>query len=296
MSEVELICDDRNLCGEGPLWDYVNQRLIWNDCSSSLLYEYTPGNRRRVLNRGLMIACESLNIDGRLVVAGAEGLCLWTNQDQVVVLIREYASEQLNFNDMIASPAGGIYAGTCYWDGSAMTRTGTLYHIAPDGSVAIVDDGFLLANGLGFSPDGRTLYFTDSAARTIYAYDVASGRPDLTRKRVFVRVSSDEGIPDGLTVDSAGFVYSAQWYGGQVVRYDPQGRVERRILMPVKQVSSVALGGKDLCELFITSAADPWPSPLAPPSYEAVTPNVGGGLYRVRTDTPGLHEHLARLA
>jgi D-xylonolactonase len=174
-----------------------------------------------------------------------------------------------------------------------MSKHGKLFHVAPDGAVKIVDDRIELANGLGFSPDGRTLYFADSAARTIWAYDVNPRVASLSKKRVFVRVGDDEGIPDGLTVDAAGYVYSAQWYGGQVIRYDPDGTVERRIEMPVTQVSSVALGGPDFCDLYITTAGEHWNSPLAPGGY-SYDADAGGGLYRVRVETPGVAEHMAK--
>jgi sugar lactone lactonase YvrE len=154
-----------------------------------------------------------------------------------------------------------------------------------------VAEGIELANGLGFSRDNRTLYFTDSAARTIYAYDVRPDSGELSNRRVFARVPGDEGLPDGLTVDDEDHVWSAQWYGAQVVRYDPDGKVERRIPMPVTQVSSVAFGGEDLTDLYITSAADPWPSRLAPPGYDFAAPNVGGSLYRLRGEIRGKLEH-----
>ena len=300
MPEIELVCDDNNLCGEGPLWDAARGRLIWNDCASSLLYEHMPETgRRRVISSGLMIACAALNRDGRLVVAGSGGLHLWSRQDEFVTMLSEHGGEPLIFNDMIAEPTGGIYAGTIYWDAHGMIRPGKLYHIVADAGgragarAQVVDDAIPFANGLAFSPDDRTLYFTDSAARTIYAYDMTPGDPELRRKRVFVRVGDDEGIPDGLTVDVDGFVYSAQWYGGQVVRYDPQGRIERRIRLPVTQVSSLAFGGADLRDLYITTAAEPWPSSLAPSGYDFKAGNTGGGLYRVRMETPGRHEHFA---
>jgi D-xylonolactonase len=118
---------------------------------------------------------------------------------------------------------------------------------------------------------------------------------DLQGRKVFVKVPSDEGIPDGLTVDREGFVWSAQWYGSQVVRYAPDGSVERRIRLPVPQVSSVAFGGQDLADLYITTAADPWPSRLAPPGFDPGAPEMGGSLYRLQPGVRGKPEHLARI-
>lgn len=157
----------------------------------------------------------------------------------------------------------------------------------------MVDEEIEMSNGLGLSPDDGTLYFADSAARRIFAYDVQSDG-GLQNKRVLVQVPREEGLPDGLTVDAQGFVWSAQWYGGQVVRYDPDGRVERRLALPVTQVSSVAFGGDDLTELFITTAGALWRGPLTPPGFDFDAP-PGGNLYRLRLDIAGKPEHRTEL-
>ena len=195
-------------------------------------------------------------------------------------------------NDMVAGPGGRIYFGTTHW-GDDMIRPGSLYMLNELNKLTKLDEGIELANGLGFSPDDRTLYFADSAARRIYAYDLSTSDGTVSRRRVFVQATGDEGLPDGLTVDAEGFVWSAQWYGGQLVRYDPEGRVERRVAMPVRQVSSLAFGGHDLDELYVTSAGEAWPSRLSPPAWQASAPQ-GGALYRLRVGVRGRREHVRR--
>ncbi len=295
-TEVEVVAEDHNLCGEAPIWDGARQRLIWADISSSRVYQLFPASReKQIISRNLMVAGIALNRDGALIFAGSTGLHHWNAQDDHQVIVANHAGESLFFNDIIADSAGRLYAGTVYWGARGMEKTGKLYRIDPDGSVQIVADGIEMSNGLGFSPDNTTLYYADTSARRIFAYDVDLRTGALSRKRTLVQVPSDEGIPDGLTVDSQGFVWSAQWYGSQVVRYDPDGKVERRIAMPVKQVSSVAFGGKDFSDLYVTSAAESWPSPLAPPGYDFQAPNIGGSLYRVRLEIQGRPEHQANL-
>lgn len=294
---LEIIAQDNNLCGEAPIWDAARQRLLWNDLSSSLVFQLTyNGNIKTTLSHNLMVAGIALNRPGDLVFAGATGLHVWHGQDDYQTIVAEHEGETLYFNDILADPQGRIYAGTLYWDERAMQRPGKLYLIDPDGSIRIVDEGIELANGLGLSPDNRTLYFADSSARRIYAYDVNPASGDLSHKRIFVQVPQSEGMPDGLTVDAAGFIWSAQWYGSQVVRYDPEGNVERRIEMPVAQVTSVAFGGPDLTELYITSAADSWPAwpnPYAPPGYDPQQVALGGSLYRLHPEIQGKPEHQA---
>jgi D-xylonolactonase len=293
---IEVIASDNNRCGEAPLWDAAHGRLIWTDNETNTVYEIVPaGGTRRILSTGLMVAGIALNRDGRMVFAGCTGLHLWRGQDDCRTVVAELAGRQLLFNDIVADPRGRVYAGTLYWGSNGMERAGQLYLIDTNGSIRQVDDGIELSNGLGFSPDQSTLYYADSSIRRIYAYDVNPATGDLAHRRVFVQVPGDEGIPDGLTVDADGFVWSAQWYGAQVVRYDPEGKVERRIKMPCKQVSSVAFGGKDLNELYITSAGASWQSRYAPPGYDFGASDIGGSLYRVRLEIQGRLEHQAGL-
>ena len=177
-----------------------------------------------------------------------------------------------------------------------MEKRGKLYLIHPDGVVGIVDEGIELANGLAFSSDGRTMYFVDSAARRVYAYDVDQGDGTLGSRRVFAQFSREEGLPDGMTVDAEGHVWCAMWYGGCVVRLDLEGRVQRRIRIPAIQVSSVAFGGEGLDELYVTTAGEAWPSELAPVGYRADAAGQGGGLYRLRLNgVRGRAEHVVEL-
>lgn len=286
---LEIVAQDGNLCGEAPIWDALAQRLLWVDLGNNLVYEHAAG-KTRVLHRGLMVSGLALAADGGLLFAGATGIHHRDPHGAIQPMLADF------FNDILPDSRGRLYAGTLHWGADGLERPGELHLLDPSGTARVVDDGIELANGLGFSPDDRTLYFADSARRVIYAYDVDPPTGSLSRRRVFVRVPGDEGLPDGLTVDREGFVWCAQWYGSQVVRYDPDGRVERRIPMPVRQISSCIFGGPDLTDLYITTAADPWPSPLAPPGYDPRAPNQGGSLYRLRTDVQGRPDYRAALS
>ena len=292
-AELEIIADDGNVVGEGPIWDGQRQRLLWTDIESGLVYQIEAAGEKSIVNRDLIVGCVGLNNDGRLILAGRTGVWLWQGQDDYKTLLTEFEGEALNFNDGIIGPNSRLYAGTVYWGENGKEKSGKLYLIEGDGSAKVVVDDVDLSNGLGFSPDDRTLYYTDTTVRKIYAFDVDEGSGELSNKRVFVTVPDDEGIPDGMTVDAEGFVWSAQWYGSQVVRYDPDGAVERRIAMPVQQISCVMFGGPDLTDLYITSAAYSWSSDVAPPGYDFDAPNIGGALYRLRGDVQGRPEHVA---
>jgi D-xylonolactonase len=198
-------------------------------------------------------------------------------------------------NDCVGDQFGRLISGSCFYSPNERYEMGKLIQIDNHGKPRILDEGFHLSNGLGFSPDGETLYFADSAARRIYAYDYDQSLGSVRRRRTLVEVPATEGLPDGLAVDAEGFIWSAQWYGGCVVRYDPDGRVERRLEVPAKQTTSIAFGGDDLEDIFVTSAAKPGPLPIMPPGYDLYSGYIGGRLYRTSLGIQGKAEYQARI-
>ena len=111
-----------------------------------------------------------------------------------------------------------------------------------------------VSNGIGWSLDGKSMYYTDSPAKVIYAYDFDPLTGDIANRRPFIHTPDEEGFPDGLIVDSQGFIWSARWGGWKINRYDPTGKLERVISVPVEFPSSCVFGGEDLTDLYITSA------------------------------------------
>jgi D-xylonolactonase len=232
---------------------------------------------------------------GGFVIASNSGIWFWDGADQLKLIADTADGSKCQMNDAIADPEGRLFAGSWFYNPAGDYELGKLIRVDTDGTAHVVDEGFHLANGLAFSPDASLLYFTDSAARRIYAYDYDRKRGGVRNRRVLVQVRDDEGLPDGLTVDAEGFLWSAQWYGSCVVRYDPDGKEERRIKTPAKQTSSVMFGGADLTDLFITSAAKSEPMPIMPKGYDATSGNFGGQLYRINLGIPGKEEHRTRL-
>lgn len=158
-----------------------------------------------------------------------------------------------------------------------------------------MEEGIGLSNGLGFSPDCGTLYYTDSVARIIYSYDYHRADGSVRNRREFIRLSTTEGIPDGMTVDSEGFVWSAHWFGGCIVRYDPDGKEQRRIHLPATQTSSLTFGGPDLTDIFVTSAHLTDALSLAPALYRPESSNRGGQMYRMNLGIRGKEEYKAKI-
>jgi sugar lactone lactonase YvrE len=294
MPELTVIADYGDLCGEGPIWDVSRKRLYWTDITGQKFYCYDWTSRQhRLVRAGFEVGGAAFNRPGGFVVANSSGCWLWEEAGEPRLIAEQADGHKCQLNDCIADPAGRFLAGSVFYDPSKNYPLGCLIRIDRDGTAHVIDEGIHLANGLGFSSDAKTLYLTDSAARTIYAYDYDAAQGTVRNRRVFVKVPATSGLPDGLTVDAEDFVWSAEWYGGRVVRYDPDGKIERTIATPAKQTSSLAFGGPDLTDIFITSAAKSEPMPIMPPGYDPNTGNFGGALYHINLGIQGKAEFLA---
>ena len=291
MANFSVVADYDDQCGEGPVWDAGHQTLYWTDCVGARFYRYNPAARvHTIIKSGLNINSFAMNQDGGFVICDGSGIWLWNGSADPQLIVSEADGAKLQLNDSIADPKGRLLAGSTFYDPQGNYPLGKLFVLETDGSARVLDEGIHMSNGLGFSPDCRTLYFTDSAARCIFAYDydVASG--NAKNRRVFVQVPLTSGLPDGLTVDADGFVWSAEWYGSCIVRYDPNGKVERRIETPAKQTSSLAFGGPDLTDMFITSAGKSEALPIMPPNYDPHSGYFGGKLFHTNLGIPGKAE------
>ena len=285
--EIEMIADFKCRVGEGPVWDPKRQVLDWTDIQTGRMFEFDPATgESRKIYQGEYIGGYANNKQGGKLMASWSGIGLWREGEDISYIHQGlYRGRNMQFNDVSASPAGQLYAGT-YYDGDP---PGTLYRFDPDGSINLIEDNVRISNGIGYSPDLSTIYFIDSPTRKVSAYDLDAKSGDWSNKRTLVTLGDNEGIPDGMTVDGEGFLWVATWGGGCVIRFDPDGKEERRIHFPATQTSSAMFGGKDLNELYVTTA---WQGTgEAPAGFEPVgydfSAHRGGALYRVKLDIPG---------
>jgi len=168
---------------------------------------------------------------------------------------------------------------------SSPEHPGTLYRLDPDGSIRPVEWNVGTSNGLGFTPDGRGLYYTDTGARVIYLYDYSPETGEISHRRVFLRLGPDDpGGPDGMTVDAEGYVWSARWNGGALYRYAPDGREVLRVPFPARKVSSVTFGGADYTDIYVTTALR---------EDRSVEGPGAGALFRLRAGVRGVPEFLS---
>jgi len=297
MEQVEAIADYGDLCGESPLWDARAEALYWTDITGRRVYRYLWSKKRHeLLQSGTEVAGLALLDSGGFVVTNSNGIWLWDGKEEWQLVADSAEGKKCVLNDCVADPQGRLFTGSCFFEPNDNYERGCLFRVDTDGSVHVVDEGILLSNGLGFSPDESTLYYADSAARRIYAYDYRRSDGSVGNRRILAQVPKEEGVPDGLTVDVDGFIWCAQWFGAGVVRYRPDGTVERRVHVPALQTSSLMFGGPDLNEVFVTSAGQREAETLAPSGYDPSSMLVGGPLFHLRTNIRGKEEYRARLA
>ena len=222
--KVEKLAAENALVGEGPMWDVDSQTLYWIDIQGGRFWNFDPATgENKLLHNSYNIAGVGRNKSGGLTVGTWEGVQLWNSDDDFVWLHQgEIEGNPIKLNDVMPGPGGSLFGGSGHLDSCAVFRFNT------DGSVDIVDEGLELCNGMGFSPDLTTFYSTDSPKHEIYKWDHNPNTGEISNKRVIATIPSDWGIPDGMTVDAEGFVWSAIWYGGMVVRLDPDGNLPHR--------------------------------------------------------------------
>lgn len=251
MSEVEHILDVQHRLGEGPRWNIDEQALYWVDIENDSFYRYYPGDGTfEGVGVGQPVGALAFRETGGLVLALRDGLAFWDFEHNRLEFVSdvEAEKEEARFNDGAVDPEGRFWAGTLTHDGNA---TSSLYRLDPDRSVHKMADGLMISNGIGWSPDRKTMYHTDTPRGSIYAYDYDAATGNIENRREFVHV---DGFPDGLTVDAEGYVWSAFWDGWKIVRYDPEGKQEREVRLPVSNVTACTFGGPDLTDLYITTA------------------------------------------
>jgi sugar lactone lactonase YvrE len=287
-SSIERVLASQNKLGEGPIWNPGEQALYWLDIHQKWVERYEPasGLHNTVL-MDLSVTVLGMRSSGGFVFASDRGFGFWDGLSRKVSLVgHPEADKPFNrFNDGRVDPGGRFWAGTMYEGPATDTPTeGRLYRLDPDHSVRLMESGLTICNGIGWSPDHRTMYFTDTLRRVIYAYDYDRASGSLANRRPFILAGEEDGYPDGLTVDSQGFLWVAFWGGWKVSRFDSQGRLERSLRLPVECPTSVAFGGKDLNELYITSA---W---TALSEEQRRAQPEAGDLFRVQLEIHGLPE------
>jgi len=272
---VELLVDKQNVLGEGPLWDVEEQRLYWIDSLGREVFRAREDGshfeRRPVPGD---IGSLAVRKSGGLVLSLSDGFYFFdfdTGKSEKI-LDPEPDLPQTRINDGKVDKRGRFIAGTM--ERTEKQAIAGLYRLDPDLSCHKLEGDIMVSNGPCWSPDGKTFYFTDSWSGYIAAYDYDLDTGHISNKRKFASTKERPGAPDGSTVDSEGYLWNAQCYGGYVVRYSPDGKVDRILEFPIRKVTSVMFGGKKLDVLYVTTMGKAG-------EQFAPTQLKGGGLFAI---------------
>lgn len=252
---LENVLAARARLGEGPIWDSSHKLLYWVDIYNHRVHQFNPATGQDLFfDVGDVVGCIALAGANRLIMAQRDRLAFLNTQTGVVTPVVQVEANMPDnrFNDGKCDPQGRFWFGSMC---SVAKADGSLYRYDHDGSLHVMETGLTISNGLGWSPDTKTFYLTDSPVQKIYAYDFDYLTGDISNRRVFVDLTGECFVPDGLAVDAEGYVWSAMYDGWCVIRYNPLGKEVLQVKLPVQRPTSCCFGGEDLRSFYITSAS-----------------------------------------
>jgi sugar lactone lactonase YvrE len=258
LGEATAVLDRHDVLGEGPAWDAANERLVWCDINGLRIHElrrdgdsWSAGASWTMPDRPGAVVPRR---EGGLIAMVGHEFCVLGDDGS----LEPFAAVDLNgaparFNDCKVDPRGRLLAGTMVLD---LSQPGQLVRLDPDGSITTLLSDIELSNGLDWSPDGATFYFTDTPTLGIDAFDYDLDAGTISNRRRVVTIERGEGAPDGMCVDDEGCIWTATLYSRAVRRYSPEGELLGIVETAAHQVSSCAFGGADGGELFITTIGE----------------------------------------
>jgi len=273
----------QNIIGEGPLWNWREQAIYWIDIDGKKVQRYYPDSKvYESFDMPIKVCLMAFRKKGGMIFGAEDGFYFWDSKTQKMDFIThpEKGKKEARFNDGKVDRSGRLWAGTMTFEGA----TSSLYRMDADLSVNKMVSEVTIANGVGWSPDNKTMYFVDSIRYVINAFDYDLDTGEISNQRPFVQMDAEFGIPDGLTVDSEGYVWCAIYGAWKVMRYDPSGKVAAEIKMPVSKPSSCMFGGKNLNNLYVTSISE------GLSETDLADQPMAGDLFMIKTDVKGLPE------
>ena len=275
--QPQLILDAKATLGEGPAWDSKTQTLYWLDILEKRIYAGT----RILAELDDFVGCLAPRRNGNLLVGKRFSFVdLEPATGQVTVLASVSEPSENRFNDGKCDPAGRFLAGSM--DMNEKDASGALYSFDGKGVTRLLE-GIRISNGLAWSVNHKTFYYIDTPTRQVQAFDYDLDSGAVANPRIAVTIPASLGWPDGMTSDSQGNLWIAMWGGAQVTKWNPHtGQLLEQIPVPALQPSSCVFGGKNMNELFITSACKDMDD-AALTKYP-----LSGGVFRVETNVEGM--------
>jgi sugar lactone lactonase YvrE len=280
---AEPILEANAVLGEGSLWDPRNNCLYWVDILDRMVNIYDPvtGTNRAIevpQDVGTVVSDSA----GNLMLALRDGFARLDIDTGDVVMVAEQKAEGIRFNDGKCDPAGRFWAGTMAYD---MTDgAAALYCLDTNFTVRQMIDDVTISNGLVWTSDARDFYYIDTPTFEVAAFDYDIDTGNISNRRVVIKFDQSMGRPDGMTIDEEDMVWIAHWDGGRVTRWDPKtGKMLETIEVPgARLVTSCAMGGPDLNELYITTAS------VDLNEEKRKSQPLAGSLFRVQVDVKGV--------
>ncbi|WP_010140326.1 SMP-30/gluconolactonase/LRE family protein [Oceanicola sp. S124] len=254
---VELVQKVDAQLGETPLWDATRGLLWWIDIEQPTLWQLDPasGAAEAEAHPGTYLGSIAMTRSGGLLAARDLTLVhrrAQTRDWRPFASVPGEAMPATRLNDGRVDANGSLWIGTM--DNGLSQGLGGLYRVDPDGTMTRMLDDVIVSNGIAFAPDGRSMYFTDTRRHVTWRLGLDETGREITSREVLADYSSSGIRPDGACVDAEGCLWQAFFAGGQVVRYTPDGRLDRQIALPVTNPTCLCFGGRDLTTLFVTSA------------------------------------------
>ncbi|MGV2828042.1 SMP-30/gluconolactonase/LRE family protein [Myxosarcina sp. GI1(2024)] len=279
-----ILVDASHHNAEMPLWHAQHRCLYWTDIPTGRIFRhYLAEAKTEQIYSGEPVGGMTIQTDGSLLLFKTKGTIQRWHEGKITTVVDEIPAErETRFNDAIADPQGRVFSGTI----ATSDRPGHLYRLDCDGSVHQILEGLTVPNGMGFTPGLQQFYFTDSERRVIYRFNYDRSTGNISDRQIFVVTPLNEGVPDGLTVDSQGYVWSARWDGSHIFRYTPQGKEVLRIGFPAKKISCLAFGGEDYSQIFVTSAGG---------NDRTQEGSAAGAIFRLQVGIKGVPEFPSRI-
>jgi len=283
--EVQCVLEAAAGTGESPVWSEVEQALYWVDIPGCALHRLDPSTGDNATwAMPAQIGCVALREGGGLLVALQTGLFGFEPGEGTLQPLADppFDPARACFNDGRCDRQGRFWVHDM---ALPPAPSGQLYRVDRDHRVHPMAAGTMVGNGLAFSPDGRTLYHSDShrSVQTIWAWDLDPADGTIGNRRVFATTHDVAGRPDGAAIDADGCYWTAANDGWQLIRYTPQGKVDRTIRLPVRRPTMLAFGGRELDVIFVTSMQ---PGADDPPADQP----LAGGLFALAVGIKGLPE------
>ena len=282
--EAVACTTDQHLLGEGARWDARRGELLRVDIMAGRVYRDRVDDDgalapvRTYQMRGTVGAIAPVHDDEGWLLAANRGF-VYLSPDGSLHPIADVTPAGTRMNDAACDPQGRFWAGTKADDNRA--GGGALYRLDRNGHTDLMLDGLTISNGLGWSPDGGTMYLADTIPRVIHAFSFDGERGTIWGGRVLVEVTGDGAGPDGLTVDAAGDLWVAIFGGGRVERYSPDGVLRQGLCVPAMETTSCAFAGPGLHRLYVTTATEDWTD------EQRLAEPTAGLTYRFDTDATG---------